>query len=98
MEEPRESAGWFVSHRWSLLSLGLSAGVYVTVWLTVNHLYKSGAWSPRSVLDYRLASVQFAAGVLSILTAIMAIRRERGSKLSFVALACGIVVSASAAV
>jgi hypothetical protein len=98
MEGLQESAGSFVSHRWSLLSLVLSAGVYITMWLTVNHLYDLAAWSRGSTLAYRLASAQLAAGVLSILIAIVAIRRERGSKLSFIALLCGIVVSGSAAV
>jgi hypothetical protein len=91
-------AGWFVGHKWSSISLALSVGVYISIWLTVNHLYDLGVWNRHSALAYRLASAQGGAAILSILLAIQAIRREPNSKLGFIALGCGILLLASAAV
>ena len=81
-----------------MISLALSAGAYTSVWLAVNHLYHLGVWNRHSAVAYRLASLQGAAGVFSVLIAIAAIRREPRPKFGFVALACGILVLASAAV
>jgi hypothetical protein len=91
-------AVWLVGHKWSSLSLALSVGVYISVWLTVNHLYHLGLWGRHSALAYRLASVQGAAGILSILFAVLAIRREPNSGPGFIALGCGILLLASAAI
>ena len=98
MEGRQDRAGWFVGHKWSLISLALSVGVYISIWLTVNHFYHLGAWNRHSAVAYRLASLQGGAGVLSILIAILAIRREPNPKLGFITLVCGIVVLGSATV
>jgi len=98
MERRQLRASWFVGHKWSLMSLALSVGVYISIWLAVNHLYELGSWNRYSTLAHRLASVQGAAGILSISLAILAVRREPNSKLGFIALGCGILLLASAAV
>lgn len=98
MDGPQARAGWLGGHKWSLISLALSLGVYLSTWLTVNHLSHLGAWNRHSALAYRLASLQGGVGLLSILIAMLAIRREPKPKLGFIALVCGILVSASATV
>jgi len=98
MEARRDHGAWYARHKWSLISLALSVGGYTSIWLTVNHLYQLGVWNRHSALAHQLASVQAGIGVLSVLIAILAIRREADNKLGFVALVCGVLVSGSAAV
>jgi hypothetical protein len=86
MEGLQARMSWFMSHKWSLISLALSVGVYTSAWLMVDHVYNHGAWDRHSTLGYRLASLQGGVGLLSVLIAVLAIWREPRPRLAFIAL------------
>jgi hypothetical protein len=87
-----------LKHKLSLLSATLSVTTRIAIGRVVDYFYVRKLYVPRSELHYTLGSLQGAIAFISILIAVLALRREPRPLPGFVALGLGFLLMMGATV
>ena len=74
------------THKWTLVSLFLSAASWTALYATTSYFYRRGGWNPDSVSAHRMMVGYSLAMVLSFTTSIAGMARDRHMWLGVVAL------------
>ena len=74
------------THKWTVVSLILSAASWAALYATIGYLYRRGGWNPDSVAAHRLMKGYSLVMVISLATSITGMIRDRHLWLGAVAL------------